>query len=400
MNQTAATRPTTPTPAATVPPPSTTSSTKSSSFDAHQHHEQDQPSCPPPSGSPRTFSFFDVISTDRTTPSPAPRLFTGQRRPPSFSPSPLSLSRATSIHDKLPTASTQRVDVDNQLSPLHRSPSLDVSSASLSSWPPPPPIASDDIALRLIPRSTYLLGEGRYAQVYLAAYKKNATAESSSASLDSHLETMEGKMHVEHLSSSSWQLCAVKRMAADRQSQTMGLREAFFLNRLTGQESIMHCGQKGDRNIEIKQGRRFIVKLIAVKEDRQGSKNGSHSRSSSEAVQGSPTSKLVARRRSLTSGIAAIKDETAYKQAQQLSSFASVPSLEEEVMAPAASRLMLLLEHAPLGTLDRILRTSPLLVGACTWERWAREGSAALAWVHNKGILHADVKPDNILVRL
>ena len=77
-----------------------------------------------------------------------------------------------------------------------------------------------------------------------------------------------------------------------------------------------------------------------------------------------------------------------------------MPSLEEEVVAPAASRLMLLLEHAPLGTLDRILRTSPLLVGACTWERWAREGSAALAWVHNKGILHADVKPDNILVRL
>lgn len=77
----------------------------------------------------------------------------------------------------------------------------------------------------------------------------------------------------------------------------------------------------------------------------------------------------------------------------------SLPALAQAVRTgPAVSRLVLLLEHAPLGTMDRLLRTSPSVVGKRLWERWAVQATEALAWVHEKGVVHADIKPGNLLV--
>jgi serine/threonine protein kinase len=87
----------------------------------------------------------------------------------------------------------------------------------------------------------------------------------------------------------------------------------------------------------------------------------------------------------------------------QLNSFPSLPSLAQAAKvgletAPALSRLVLVLEHAPLGTMDRLLRTSPDLVGKKLWQRWAVQTTDALHWVHGKGIVHADIKAGNLLV--
>jgi len=203
-----------------------------------------------------------------------------------------------------------------------------------------------------------LLGEGRYAQVYLASYKYAANG-APDGSINSQGDGLVG---------GSWRLCAAKRMAPDRESQTMGLREAFFLNRLRAPHA---------------QGSVFIVKMIAVKEDVDHRRT--HSRSSSEAVRVKPT-----RQRSTT----------LYGK-EELSLSPSLPALAQAGRStPSISRLVLLLEHAPLGTMDRLLRTSPTLVGRQMWERWAKQTVEALAWVHGKGVVHADVKPGNLLASL
>lgn len=155
--------------------------------------------CRPPiptmasTGSPRTNSFFDTASTP--TVSPATRY---------AAPSPLNLSRASSIR------APDRKASDEPLSPLHQSPI----TPSSSSWQPPLP-PSEAIELRFNSDEAQLLGEGRYAQVYLAHFRR------SNKGKERALDVEEG-----------WTLCAAKQMNQDRESQTMGLREAFFLNRL------------------------------------------------------------------------------------------------------------------------------------------------------------------------
>ncbi|KAI9634253.1 kinase-like domain-containing protein, partial [Dioszegia hungarica] len=222
---------------------------------------------------------------------------------------------------------------DEPLSPLHQSPTLSPSSSS--SWKPPLP-PSEDVELRLEASEAYLLGEGRYARVYLASYRGKG----------------KGKEGVPEC----WTLCAAKRMNVDRESQTMGLREAFFLNRL----------QSPTRGV-------YIVKLLAVRE--QTERRSVHGRSASDLKT------VLNRPRSST---------------EHLSSFPSLPSLH--AARDTVSRSTLLLEHAEHGTLDMFLRTSPDLVGDETWIRWARQCSAAVAWTHEKGILHADIKPANLLL--
>ncbi|WRT63997.1 uncharacterized protein IL334_000924 [Kwoniella shivajii] len=434
------------------------------------------------SPSPRTSSFFDT-PIQSITPPPAPRLISSLNASTnglsSFAPSPLTLSRSSSIRNvppPLPLPSTHQYDTaqspisgiassssvgssrqtsldgfTDPLSPLHQSPQLPPSSSSagLEDWKPPLPPSSDDIELRLIPNSTYLLGEGRYARAYLASYRRKRKVRSNilgrsngSVSLN-RKQSLEVNEDGDGLVGGSWKLCAAKRLAPDRESQTMGLREAFFLNRLAGPSSASALSNPRERRDRSKQravsplrgnsnthqetddcsrkrkrpcGSVYVVKLIAVKEDIEGfpssiSGNQTHTRSSSDVLTGSSadsksshyTSNSVDLRRQRSSTI--ISAHSTLPPGGDGSPFPSHPSLPSlaqsvryEQSAPSLSRLVLLLEHAPLGTLDRMLRTSPQLVGRTLWERWAREGAEALEWVHGKGVVHADVKPGNLLL--
>ncbi|OCF73627.1 serine/threonine protein kinase [Kwoniella mangroviensis CBS 8886] len=437
------------------------------------------------SPSPRTSSFFDT-PIESVTPPPAPRLVSSLNGMSSFAPSPLNLSRSSSAIRKVPaplplpvqgefidsgiagpsrqeqkqkqrsndsyTSNSSKSAIEDPLSPLHQSPQLPPSgSGGLEGWKPPLPPSSDDIELRLVPNSTYLLGEGRYAKAYLASYRrkrKNRYGHGYGGG-DGGSASMQVNEDGDGLVGGSWRLCAAKRLAPDRESQTMGLREAFFLNRLTGPTkhsiSADRNGHDYTRRIRPRQravsplrgshqpsevidtqsqkrkrprGSVYVVKLIAVKEDIEGfptlPQTQTHARSTSDVLSGTGSgtdSKPIANtisvgdlRRQRSSTIITAHAPLPPDSTGTLPSYPSLPSLAQSVRydqhqsAPSLSRLVLLLEHAPLGTLDRMLRTSPQLVGRKLWERWAREGAEALEWVHGKGVVHADVKPGNLLL--
>lgn len=316
----------------------------------------------------------------------------------------------------------------------------------------------------------YFLGEGRYAKVYLAAYKRKQKSKLKGkrggelllgrAGLAHHIvgggaeEKKQVNEDGDGLVGGDWRLCAVKRLAPDRESQTMGLREAFFLNRLMA-TTASPSSEQGDRPVAFPKssgraravsplrdsfgqtpestpsrksrttnGSVYITKLIAVKEDGEGSSQSlshpAHARSASDAIKsqktktsnGTPTRQrsstmLPPHSPTTTAPVDRVAAQVSVGCAKpdiiaNMSSFPSFPSLaqaiRQEYAAPSLSRLVLVLEHAPLGTLDRLLRTSPQLVGKKLWGRWAREGTEALEWVHGKGVVHADIKPGNLLV--
>lgn len=456
-----------------------------------------------PHSSPRTSSFFDVVSTDLPAPPPAPRLApvhpsggsstlsrsTSLRRaaPPPLFPLARTASHTsiangaggsdrqrswdayTSSIPSSPSASASYATAEEDpLSPLHQSPQLPPRTGQQADWIPPLPPAADDIRLRLVPSSTYFLGEGRYARVYLAAYKRRRKSKKGKRGGEllgragwGHYGAggAEEKRQVNEdgdgLVGGDWRLCAVKRLAPDRESQTMGLREAFFLNRLMAttappfseqddqppksgraraisplrdsftQTPLQTPRPTPSRKSRTTNGSVYITKLIAVKEDGEGSAQSlshpAHARSASDAIKSQKTKTsngTATRQRSSTMlpahspTTAAPVDRVAAKVSvgcaepdtiAHMPSFPSFPSLaqaiRQEYAAPSLSRLVLVLEHAPLGTLDRLLRTSPQLVGKKLWGRWAREGTEALEWVHGKGVVHADIKPGNLLVR-
>jgi serine/threonine protein kinase len=157
----------------------------------------------------------------------------------------------------------------------------------------------------------------------------------------------------------------------------LGLREAFFLQKLAS-------------NTE-SSGSVYIIKLIGVKEDGEQRRTSLHGRSSSDAFPNDPPrARNLTRQRSSTNAT-----DPRLASSPSLSAIAQAA---RTTATPSVSRLVLLLEHAPLGTMDGLLRSSPNLVGRDLWERWAIQSVQALAWVHGKGIVHADVKPGNLLV--
>jgi len=398
------------------------------------------PTIPVPQAS-RTSSFFD-----KPTELPVPPLNLGRSSSLRNRPPPLPLDTGSSNYISSKPTTPRPIDTE-PLSPLHQSPSL----PATADWNPPRPPCSDDISLRLTQRSMYLLGEGRYATVYLASYKKDRKGDSrsrnpnlphgpnvrvteSTPNQGDGEEELEVNEEGDGFVGGSWRLCAAKRMAPDRQSQTMGLREAFFLNRLAttvtspidGLPSLMSGNtyptrrtravsplrDRSGRGSSIPSNRNgsvYVVKLVAVKEDITPRTTAGHGRSVSDAVQEGPRGSLV-RQRSSTMMNRIHQNQNPHRKNDDLqnnsslNSHPSLPSLAKAAKAgietaPALSRLVLILEHAPLGTMDRFLRTSPGLVGRKMWNRWAVQTTDALSWVHGKGIVHADIKAGNLLVR-
>ncbi|GAA5851640.1 hypothetical protein JCM3766R1_002014 [Sporobolomyces carnicolor] len=66
--------------------------------------------------------------------------------------------------------------------------------------------------------------------------------------------------------------------------------------------------------------------------------------------------------------------------------------------APLEPRIDLILEFCPFGNALQFARNQPERMTRKRWFQWSRELTAAVALCHERGILHADIKPQNIMI--
>ncbi|GAA6040075.1 hypothetical protein JCM8097_004770 [Rhodosporidiobolus ruineniae] len=76
----------------------------------------------------------------------------------------------------------------------------------------------------------------------------------------------------------------------------------------------------------------------------------------------------------------------------------TAPSLPSASVESSSPRVDLLLEFCPFGQVLSFARASPELLGEERWLGWAKELSSAVEWCHARGVLHADLKPQNVLI--
>ncbi|PWN18137.1 kinase-like protein [Microstroma glucosiphilum] len=269
---------------------------------------------------------------------------------------------------------------------------------------------SKEVDFRLAPSREFLLGEGRHCDVFLGAYRRRYGSLRNAAP------------------PSDWQLCAVKRLHPDRQSQLLGLDEAFALRRLGPNAGIVKLIDIRDEVLAVTSPMPTPA-LDKTSLDSSVSSNSTidsnstlqspslmQGRTSSDAWQdsepahlrnGHGTDKAQAPRASNEGSEDDLPPSAAALQAAgyprvDLHRSATEHSLGS-LAAPAGSsstdppRLLILLELLPLSLATYSQRHSSR-IDVFFWLHWACELAATLEWMHGKGCVHCDIKPENILL--
>lgn len=274
------------------------------------------------------------------------------------------------------------------------------------------------------PSPEWMLGEGRHADVYLASFTEDA----------------------EPSARTHWQLCAAKRLFADRESQLAGLSEAVVLSKLgappgpTASPALSSFAERGAPH---------VLRLFGVQDELDGlepipgpvgsalgsdgglSRKGSgryaglgHGRQPSGQAQPSisravtqafpPGPGALAKHRprhSVPLVTTTITTSSSDSQLRSLvttelrsASHSSIDTLQADedttALQPSATpgRILLLVEHCPLGHLLGFVKSYPERLGRVQWLDWALQLAYAVAWTHERGVLHADLKPQNVLI--
>ncbi|BGP25496.1 NIMA-related kinase 3 [Rhodotorula toruloides] len=298
-------------------------------------------------------------------------------------------------------------------------------------------------SLRLSPIPLYSLGEGRHATVYLASFVPQAR---------------DGQVRVEKRR----RLCAAKRLLPDRESQVSGLGEAFILAKLSqanpdsaavaGSRYIIGLyGVRDERDgidppapLPSSSSPTSVSRRASLRRSYDGaapSGSGTLSPLGKEtfaygADEGEATSRED-KRRSLPlqekhkKGKARLSDmisgtstpsgrlsllshalEPPLTSTRRRTTLGGGPSTTSTTPShsspttlapsplphPASPRIDLLLEYCPFGHVLQFARAHPQRIGKRRWFEWALQVSSAAEWAHEKGALHADLKPQNVMV--
>ncbi|KAK4054108.1 hypothetical protein OIV83_001133 [Microbotryomycetes sp. JL201] len=300
--------------------------------------------------------------------------------------------------------------------------------------------------LRLMPNRDYSLGEGRHATVYLASFRP------PSSSANDNDSTSVGP---------PWKLCAAKRVFPDRESQVAGLGEAFILAKLATPTHALRAeslAARGSPHIVGLYGVRDERDGVesAVEDDRRSRQPSSElARTLGRPLASSSHSDLRASSSTNAADVMTAAKKTKWLQRRSLrrkSSFTPCqlsppigsPSVESAgdfftslqstsssaaressktsanslmpaptIVAPAVPtspsqveqqktddypRLILLLEYCPFGHVLAFARAYPERMSKRRWLEWAKQLTAAIAWAHERNVLHADIKPQNVLI--
>ncbi|CAO1621155.1 unnamed protein product [Parajaminaea phylloscopi] len=290
---------------------------------------------------------------------------------------------------------------------------------------------SKEIDFRLAPSKEYLLGEGRHCNVFLGSYKRRSRSPARSNEAD-------------------WHLCAVKRLHADRQSQLLGLDEAFALRRVGQHPGVVHL-------IDIKDEVLAATSPLPTPRDEDASKTDDFrprqqtraanayapSTVASSAVRtpfgdgGMTDSGSSSTRPDEPMSIGGARHERLSHQPAH-SQPCNAPRVQLHVSSPEqddvatfrvsdaisrtsvryadpvaavgeglgdgrttagtdAPRLLILLELLPYN-LNTYVKRNRQEVDISFWLRCALELAETIEHIHSKGCVHADIKPENILL--
>lgn len=283
-------------------------------------------------------------------------------------------------------------------------------------------------SLRMSPSPPYLLGEGRHATVYLASCELRAPT---------------GTAAVAEKQIRRRRLCAAKRLFPDRESQIAGLGEAFILGKLLTPENTTGGARAAEAT--------NIIDLYGVRDERDGvdppaplasegslrasqrlsnpgarsvpsplrRTSGDEERATEPATEGAPAnaegtggphrremrpsrgsgrSKLSLLSNALEPPLSSSRRRTVSSPGEQQSAPAG-PG--QGGLAPAFSpspRIDLLLEYCPFGHVLSFARAYPERLDKACWFNWARQVTGAVRWAHEMNVLHADIKPQNVMV--
>ncbi|CAO1622851.1 unnamed protein product [Sympodiomycopsis kandeliae] len=310
-----------------------------------------------------------------------------------------------------------------------------------------------EVDFRLAPSKDFILGQGRHCTVFLGAYRRKLKRrrERLSPSSDS-VSNVQGE------DKSQWKLCAIKRLNADRESQLLGLDEAFALRRLGSHPGIIKLIDIRDEVLaEISplptpqpadDPQKQLDDQAALGHGRpsktvvHGRSTSSSSRMESNTDDADPPSLLdrspIYPQRSAHSRIASQPTSTQLRRMPPPSVMIARPPEEEEeqgmeefdqshedesdgVPVSAAAmrsetkvdaarhldtssnpgsdppRLLILLELLPF-TLSTFTRRNAESIDLNFWISIGVAMSEALDFIHGKGCIHSDIKPENILL--
>ncbi|CBQ72528.1 conserved hypothetical protein [Sporisorium reilianum SRZ2] len=420
-------------------------------------------SSPPPPPSRNSLFFSSFGNGSPAPPSPPPPLpplrtsSTQLAQPPASQSIPTPISASTSAQSQAQTQ-TQTQQSTGRKKGHTRNSSLGRASTEECLQEEARIRATKHVDFRLCPTNDFLLGEGRHCSVYLGSYRPRLDAVPTTTA--------------DPASSAPWRLCAVKRLHADRQSQLLGLEEAFALRRLGTHPNVIQLidirdevefaaspqhtplpstpepAQQRKDSASIQVGLSLGLPRSATRSPNGG--HASHSRSTSDMTgkdelrnEAQSHKRALAHEKqheaALARGILHEADPIVLAREPHRSRVTTLdhpqsailptptflvqgpdgdavdarstynpaladsdPSIARRSSSNSTSainppRLLILLELLP-NNLALFARKHRERIDLQQWFDWALEIAEALAFLHDKGCVHADIKKENMLL--
>ncbi|KAG8891028.1 hypothetical protein FRB98_000037 [Tulasnella sp. 332] len=365
---------------------------------------QDDTSMTTPRATPSQLPMLAISPTTTNTTTTADEVGSSSTKTSSFFDLPARFLTPVVTGGSLGSLSASTASLSHAGSSAHSSSNPSLSAAlpfaadtGLAKSPPVEDDPSLDVELRLLPRPEFLLGAGRYSNVYLSAYREREDHERGKDKTEP-LSNVTGSADPEEEGATQrhWELCAVKQLHGDDESQRLGLREAWFLRQLAS--SAASTRSKSNEN-KPHPGQVHVVRLLGIRREDEAARSHSHRKSRTswphsgnsllhQVLESQSKSPQIVRHNRHSS----LEDHLPPLHVPSMNSLSQSPSV-----APPERELLLVLPYAP-SVLSQVIHSKPHLLTALRHTQIALQLSQAVSFIHSQSILHTDIKPHNILL--